>query len=183
MAKTYTAAGSAVAGDVYTAAAHNVIVTNVNNFIVPPACRVQKTSTMNLVNLTDTLITWDLESYDTDGMVTLASSTSEITIGTSGIYQVTGSLSFQANGTNRRAMWITKNGTSYVDSITGLNVPCQATASTVLQTTTTTTLTAGDVIRMYGYQNSGSTLTVPASASAPETIFTSLALTWVGRTS
>jgi hypothetical protein len=183
MAKTYTAAGSAVAGQVYSAAAHNVIVTDVNNFIVPPAVRVIKTATMNVTNAIDTLITWDSEVYDTDSMVNLGASSSQITIGTTGIYVITAGLSFSANGTNRRAMWVTKNGTDYTNGICGLNVPTQATASTVLVTTTTINLVADDVIRMYGYQNSGVTLTIPASASAPETLFTFLSLTWVGRTS
>lgn len=84
MAKTYTAAGSATAGDVYTAAAHNVIVTDVNNFIVPAACEVYRTS--NLTSYTsNTEITWQAENFDTDNMWTSGAS---LTITTPGIYMV-----------------------------------------------------------------------------------------------
>lgn len=187
---TYVAPSTVVAGQTYGAAAHNVIVndvidldTRVNNLIVPPACRVQKNATQNVTTAIDTLLTWNVESYDTDGMVDLGVSSSQITIQTTGIYHISAGVSFQQNGTNRRAMWVTKNGTSYFDAICGLNSPCQATASTVLGTHTIVSLTSGDIIRMYAYQDSGVTLTVPHLASAPETLFTFLSLQWVGRTS
>jgi hypothetical protein len=44
VAKTYNSIPSVATGDVYTAAAHNNIVTNVNNYRVPPACIVQRAS-------------------------------------------------------------------------------------------------------------------------------------------
>jgi hypothetical protein len=143
-------------------------------------CRVEKTSTMNVLTAIDTLVTWDVEKYDTDNMVTLASSTSQITINTPGIYTITAGLSFQANATNRRAMWITKNSTVYNDNIVGVNRTAADAGSILMQATTIIELANADVLRLYAYQSSGSTLTVPASASAPETTNTFLSICLTG---
>lgn len=83
MPKTYTAAGSATAGDVYTASAHNVIVTDVNNFIVPPCARVTVSATEALTS--NTALSWDVESYDTDGIWT-SGTPKRLTVQTDGIY-------------------------------------------------------------------------------------------------
>ena len=84
MAKTYTAAGSATAGDVYTASAHNVIVTDVNNLVVPSTVSVRLTSDKTYTSASN--ISWDAEDFDTDSM--WASGTS-ISINTTGLYLVT----------------------------------------------------------------------------------------------
>lgn len=84
MAKTYTAAGSAIAGEVYTASAHNVIVTDVNNLIVPAALRLNLTTSATITN--GSSISWSSEAYDTDGMW---SSGSTITVNTTGLYVMT----------------------------------------------------------------------------------------------
>ena len=88
MAKTYTAAGSAVAGDVYTAAAHNVIVTDINNTIVPPACVATAGATQNIVNTTYTALTFSAEQFDTDAIHDTSTNTSRFTVTTPGIYQM-----------------------------------------------------------------------------------------------
>ena len=87
MAKTYTAAGSATAGDVYTASAHNVIVTDVNNLIVPAYCEIARVATQTINDATDTDISFDTEVHDTDGMFAPTSTT--ITVNTTGIYVIT----------------------------------------------------------------------------------------------
>ena len=91
MAKTYTAAGTVVAGEVYTAAAHNIIATDVNNLIVPPGARAVRTT--NLSYTSNTAIAWESISagggaYDTDGMWSVANA-SRLTINTAGVYVVT----------------------------------------------------------------------------------------------
>jgi hypothetical protein len=84
MAKTYTAAGTVVAGDVYTAAAHNIIATDVNNLIVPPSVGVRLTPSDKTVT-SGTAFAWDAQEWDTDDMW---ASGANITINTSGIYQI-----------------------------------------------------------------------------------------------
>lgn len=88
MAKTYTAAGSATAGDVYTAAAHNVIVTDINNTIVRPAVRAKLTGGKALTS--GNAISWDSIAsvgFDTDSMWSSGAPT-RLTVTTPGIYLV-----------------------------------------------------------------------------------------------
>lgn len=90
MPKTYTAAGTVVAGEVYTAAAHNIIATDVNNLIVPPAVRATRTTVLSYTSNAD--IAWDSASstggMNTDAMWAGASPTI-LTVQTPGIYLVT----------------------------------------------------------------------------------------------
>ena len=83
MAKTYTAAGTVAAGDVATAAAWNVIGSDVNNLIVPPTFMVYR-STNQTGYTAGSAITWNATGWDSDGMV----SGSTVTVRTAGIYQL-----------------------------------------------------------------------------------------------
>jgi hypothetical protein len=98
MPKTYTAAGTVSAGDVYTAAAHNIIATDVNNLIVPPVCALTRTTNQLCANNTDTPIQFGTSNFDTDSMGTTGAS-AKITIKTPGVYQVSYHLSFANIGT------------------------------------------------------------------------------------
>ena len=112
MPKTYTAAGTVAAGDVYTAAAHNIIATDVNNFIVPPACQVRRTTNLTSYS-SGTDITWESEAFDTDDMYSTGTS---ITIQTAGIYLVTFTGGYSAGATLTRVFaGIIKSGTSIAE--------------------------------------------------------------------
>ena len=114
MPKTYTAAGTVSAGDVYTASAHNIIATDVNNFIVPPTASIYRTS--NLTSYTsDADITYETEDWDSDGMVNLGTSATRITIGTDGLYLIV--FKVRAIGTasiTRTLIKIMLNGTTEI---------------------------------------------------------------------
>jgi hypothetical protein len=84
MAKTYTSAGTVAAGDVLTAAAFNVVTSDINNLIVAPAVSVYRSSALTGFT-TGSAITWQAEHYDTDDMWT---SGSGITINTTGLYLI-----------------------------------------------------------------------------------------------
>ena len=90
MAKTYTAAGTVAAGDVYTAAAHNIIATDVNNFIVPPACKVVRTTDTAYTSIAaipfQSVAAGD-KGFDTDSMWSAGDPT-KITLNTAGIYSI-----------------------------------------------------------------------------------------------
>jgi PKD repeat protein len=184
MPKTYTAAGSAVAGDVYTAAAHNVIVTDVNNFIVPPLVRANHgTTTQSLTNATLTYVQWDAEDYDTDGMFTTSDNT-KITINTTGVYLVTATITFATNGTGSRLMSLMKNPSSPSDfgsAFAGcwMDDP-GAGAETVLSVSSPISLVATDVIRVMAFQSSGGALNIGAVPSWSQQ--SHFAATWIGRT-
>jgi hypothetical protein len=81
MPKTYNTIPTTTTGSVYTAAAHNNIVTNVNNYRVPPLVRVRKNANQSVSGLT--ILSWDVQDHDTDDM--WASGTT-ITAKTAGVY-------------------------------------------------------------------------------------------------
>ncbi len=186
MAKTYTAAGSAVAGDVYTAAAHNVIVTDVNNFIVPPAVRATRSAALSVANATIVAINFGVETYDTDGM--FGGSGTTFTVQTSGLYIVTATVAFGANATGQRFIFIGVNPT-----LSGSGDTTQITSSTRIASTTaigasatiqhpccvsgTYAFTAGDTVALGVYQTSGGVLGIEVVQETPQ-----MAMTWVGRT-
>lgn len=184
MPKTYTAAGSATAGDVYTASAHNVIVTDVNNFIVPPLVRVNKSSaTQALVNSTLTYVTWDAEDYDTDEMFTTASNT-VITCKTAGVYLVTASLTFATNATGSRLLSLMKNPSSTSDfgaAFAGHWLPASGAGSeAVLSVSSPVSLAVNDVVRVMAFQSSGGNLNIGAVPSwSAQSHFSA---SWIGRT-
>jgi hypothetical protein len=84
MAKTYNTIPTVSTGDVYTATAHNNIVTNVNNYRVPPAVSVYYGTATTYTQDTD--IVWTNQDYDTDDMWASGAS---VTIQTTGLYLVT----------------------------------------------------------------------------------------------
>ena len=111
MPKTYNTIPTVSTGDVYTATAHNNIVTNVNNTRVPPAVRL--TGSANLTGYgSGNVITYNTETYDTDDMHSTSTNTSRITFQTAGVYLVVFSVraTWAGTMTNQSAeIWL--NGT------------------------------------------------------------------------
>ena len=177
MAKTYTAAGTVVAGEVYTAAAHNIIATDINNFIVPPMVSATATAAQSLNNGTWTFINFTSEVFDTDGM--FSASDTKITIQTTGVYQMSGQVGWALNGAQDRLSKIEKNAatpsngtpllSSFVDAISVSDT--HTTMSGIFS------LTAGDTVHLSVYQNSGGALNTAANP------YPLLQAIWVGRTS
>ena len=175
MAKTYTAAGTVAAGDVYTAAAHNIIATDVNNFIVPPACRLIRATAQTIPNSADTIISMSSAEYDTDSMATTGAS-SRITISTPGIYLITYEVKWATGATFGRVAFVGKNGSSLrladarVSPTTGvLYITSSAVAS----------LIATDYLVPYVFQVSGGNFDVVTDSGYS----CALTATWIGRTS
>jgi hypothetical protein len=177
MAKTYNTIPTVSTGDVYTATAHNNIVTNVNNYRVPPSCRVRKTGTQAFTN--PTVISFDTDTgsgaHDTDGMWDAGSPT-VITIQTTGLYLVTAYVAAtSATGNAITVLQMSLNtsaGGSFADLGAGGNTGTTAAASA----SGVTSLTAGDTVSITCYFNgSGTGLTIGAA--------TTMSATWVGQVS
>ena len=163
MAKTYTAAGTVAAGDVYTAAAHNIIATDVNNMIVPPTVLVKRTS--NLTSYTSlTPITWQAEDFDTDGMW---SSGSNVNINTTGIYAI----SFVGRMTTATAVTLAET------SCGGYSTPIALSRANDYRWTHSliSELTAGSTINASIEFAGGTTHSIDGT-----TVVTRLCLMWVG---
>jgi hypothetical protein len=180
MAKTYTAAGTVVAGDVATAAAWNVIATDVNNLIVPPVLRVRRATLQSIPNNADTFFTFTIEDFDNDGCFTASSDT--VTVQTTGVYYVSAGLSFASNATGYRSMYIMKNPSTvsdYASIFAGNQVTAASAGDPALVASSVQTFTAGDTIKVMVGQNSGGALN---AGNVTLTSICHLSLAWVGRT-
>ena len=93
MAKTYSSIPTVATGDVYTATAHNNIAENVNNYRVPPMCRVKRSGNLSYTSNTD--IAWTAEDFDTVATHDNPTNNTRITINTAGVYVV--SFGYQIN--------------------------------------------------------------------------------------
>ena len=109
MPKTYNTIPTVSTGDVYTATAHNNIVTNVNNTRVPPMCRLFNSATLTPYT-TNTAITWNSESYDTDDMHSTSANTSRITFQTAGVYLLTATIRTDATTITQGNIYCRPNG-------------------------------------------------------------------------
>jgi hypothetical protein len=185
MAKTYTAAGTVVAGDVYTAAAHNIIVTDVNNLIVKPMARASRSTDLSIANATATAVAFSVEDFDTDGMYTAGNAI--MTIQTAGVYLVTGSAGVQIHPTGVRGLFLVRNPTiGGSNAITaGLRIANSWTntvnagaTNSGLTVTTLYNFSASDTVCVGIYQNAGG----PLSVTGTTTEQPSLSVTWIGQT-
>jgi hypothetical protein len=177
MPKTYTAAGTVSAGDVYTAAAHNIIATDVNNFIVPPTCQARVTTTITgYVDGSD--ITFNTTAaFDTDGMFSSGAPT-RITVQTSGLYVVSFIGGYDGVATITRALTqIKKNGGGAIvqQEVFGNSTSGSFSTSAILNLNASDFLTVG--LSFAG----GSAYRVIGNATEA-TSQTRLTATWIGRT-
>lgn len=176
---TFVTPQPGTAGQVYTAAAHNVIVDDLNYLYTPPMCKLKVNATQSLPNGTDTMVTFGASDFDTDTMGTTGAS-ARITINTAGVYLVTYSVGFAA-GTpgGGRFVTIAKNGTGSALNATGFGWNGAA-GSTSLQSMVTNAVTlslaATDYLQINAWQSSGGNLNIGA---IPESTFFSVV--WIGK--
>jgi hypothetical protein len=122
-----------------------------------PAFSAYQSSSTSIPNNTATKILFGTEQFDTNN--NFASSTFTPTV--AGYYQVNGKISFSANGTNSRWVALFKNGSKVADIGWGLGNGTNFTevfGGYLIYMNGTT-----DYLDLYGYQNSGSTLTTDGS--------------------
>jgi hypothetical protein len=184
MPKTYNTIPTTTTGSVYTAAAHNNIVTNVNNYRVPPMAKYKRDTAQTIANVTDTLIAWNSEEFtNTDGFT---NSSGVITVQTAGVYSVSVGVIWGVNATGARAVTVTKNST-------GVNSDAAIISSTVISAGSLTgtginghaivSLAANDVLRAYAFQSSGGNLDLSASSSTLNRGATHISIAWLGQVS
>lgn len=127
------------------------------NFV---GCRATKTgSNQTLSNNTYTLVTFNAETYDTDGFHSTSTNTERMTIpaGLAGYYEVTANVGFDTNVLGRRLLQIRKNGSAIsvgeASSAVATNYPTFNTSIIVY-------LAVGDYVDYEAYQTSGGNLDV-----------------------
>jgi len=122
-------------------------------------CRLTKSSAQSISNATNTFITWDTESYDTDGFHSTSSNTSRITIptGKGGKYLFHWTWNLGNNATGYRGIDLIKNGSTNLNAST-LQVPQPTTGYNGGTASTICELVATDYVEIQFYQNSGGNL-------------------------
>ena len=175
MAKTYTAAGSATAGDVYTAAAHNVIVTDVNNFIVPAFCVTTGfNASQNFAHATSTAVQFSgADAYDTDAMHDPSVNNTRFTVTTEGLYICSFHGQINSTGVTQLLLSLTLSGTGFAESGTGSPITASAARNSV---TGIVYATSGQYVEALVYQESA------ASASRQLSVGR-FSMAWLGRAS
>jgi hypothetical protein len=130
-------------------------------------CRLYMSTNQTISNNTQTALTYQAESFDTNGFHSTSTNTSRITIpsGYTGYYLVQTQAVFVANGTGARFSKVYKNGTT--DVSTGRRVSnLSSTTETSLVGSDILYLTAGDYIEHFVLQTSGGNLSMNQDAEA-----------------
>lgn len=176
MAKTYTAVtlANATAGNAILASDHYNVFQNVNNLIVPPMVEVRRTSGLTYTSETD--VTWQSTTYDTDSMWSSGSAT-RVTIGTTGLYliNVYGDIRSTSSVTGFQYI-LTVNGTyTLLSGHQPVGQNGRYAASWVAS------LTAADYLQLRITVTTAGTITVNGSSTLQDQ--TRMSVTWIGRTS
>lgn len=175
MAKDYNTFTDVSTGDVYTAATHNLILENVNNYRVPPMCKATKNAVQSIPATTATVITFATEDYDTDDMHSTSVNTSRITVNTSGVYTVTGFILSAPSAAAFNYVYIYKNGTA-LPANTGIVAGTKDGGNAIItQITCTLSLAVNDYIELAFYHNNAGAINVTADCW--------LAAHWLGQVS
>lgn len=179
MAKTYNTIGTFTSGAILTAAQMNEIGTNTNNYRVPPLCRVYRNAALSHTSSANNQTpAFDTESFtNTDGGAVSGMWTSgdgsKITIRTAGVYVVTATIQFAANGTGFRQLEILLNGTTVI----GKEVEAgNSSYSSTLNASTIYSFAATNYIQCQVYQNSGGNLAYDVGIGTM-----TLSAAWVGQ--
>jgi hypothetical protein len=121
-----------------------------------PRWRVYNSADINILNNTETAVTFNSERFDTDAFHSTGSNTSRITIptGFAGVYCFGGSVRFDASAVGDRLVYVKINNSQVL-------VNQQVTASTLVHSISCATIYAladADYIELFVFQSSGGTL-------------------------
>ena len=187
MAKTYNTISSVSTGDVYTATQHNSIVTNVNNYRVPPMARITKNGTTRPYT-SATAIAFDngtTNGYDTDGMYSAGANT-RLTVQTAGVYLVVACIftAWEVGSIYGSAGWqfLLRRNAAQIgpgDQVTNIDQTAVAYRSGLI--TQTVSCAVGDYFDMNLMFSGASTMNVYGDTTSVGC--TSLSLTWLGQAS
>lgn len=151
--------------ELLTAAKMNLDVRDGLNFLLsPPLAILRKTASQAIPNGTHTAITFDTEDLDRDGGHSTVTNTSRYTSATAGYYQISGNVTFAANGTGWRDIMFQKNNSSTTrQSRNGTPAIPSGTADSALNLSGTLFLAVSDYVEIMAYQTSGGSLNAIAS--------------------
>ena len=173
----YTSPATVTAAEFITAARMNSDwVENIRALANPPSCRVYNTAAITLgTSGVATLLTFNAERYDTDGLHSTSTNTSRLTVpaGWAGIWDIFATIEISGSATGLRQIYFRVNGATAVAAVTTNAVTG---VGTQLSLSTHYKLAVGDYVEVMARQDSGGSLTVSVGANySPE-----FGMTWRG---
>lgn len=129
-----------------------------------PATKVYNTAVQAIPNGVSTVVAFDAEIFDTDGMHDTVTNNSRITIKTPGLYSITAASDWAVNATGIRMLEIRKNGAGLPQEFAHQSTPSSSTYARQTMAVTLM-LAAGDYIDLSVYQTSGSPLNLSGGAA------------------
>lgn len=126
---------------------------------VGPTCRATQTSAQTLTTGVYAAVTFNAEDWDLAGMHSTVTNTSRVTATQAGKYRVMTQVSFAANSTGDRKIYVNKNSTQVA---VGTNKPVSGFAATVIAFSTVY-LAVGDYVEVFAQQSSGGNLNTSAT--------------------
>lgn len=155
-------------GETVTAALMNTHLRDQLNFLAaPPRVHVTNVAGITHTTATSTLLTWDTEVADTDGMHDLVTDTSRIKAITAGVYRVTARAAFATNATGIRSLDLRFNAFGAAAGGTRVGYDSQTPVSGALTSVAIAIdvrLAQYDFLELFGYQTSGGNLATDATA-------------------
>ena len=128
---------------------------------------VKKSADQSTANATFVAITWNQEDFDTNTYHDNATNNTRITIptGKGGYYLITGAVQYDGNATKNRGCEIRLNGSSGAVNYLYFLSTAEVTNSPVYPMSYILSLSAGDYIELFSYQNSGGSLNIAAGST------------------
>lgn len=123
----------------------------------PPAVRATMTAAQSIPDLTQTVIAWNAEDYDTAGMHDNATNNSRITAPVAGVYAIRAHLVFAGSATGFRDIRVRLNGTTEIAQ-ESRNTVATGGNSTGISLALDYPLAAGDYIELRAYHNQGAAI-------------------------
>ena len=154
--------GTAAVGSATTAPRRDHVHGGVANI----SCRAYNNAAYTLANVTDQVISFNAERWDTDSIHDTSSNTSRLTCKTAGVYLVTGNISFPANTTGMRAIHLQVNGSV---EIAYQGYSASDPHATNMNISTFYDLDVDDYVQLLAYQTSGGNLVIPADNQYQQT--------------
>jgi hypothetical protein len=126
--------------------------------------RVKKSTSQSIPNATETVLTFDTETFDTDGFHDNSTNSGRLTVpvGKAGYYSIYFCIQWDVNATGDREVSLYINGTA--TGLCGSNQAGDATLYIFNNGTTTFYLAEGDYVQLTGYQDRGGALNAGNSA-------------------
>lgn len=162
-------------GQELTSSLMNEITAYAQFWSSPPMFRMYQANAQSIANTTFTQIMCDTAQWDTDSGRSAVSPYS-YTVPFAGRWELSGIAGFASNGTGARYALFYQNGSAVTTTqVDEESVSAAGSTSDIAMVTCTVACNVGDVLALYGYQNSGGALNSDAGHCAFEGRLVSLA--------